>query len=495
MRALFVTNLLKTPFYSRWARRMTESGVEIFWISTGQRWTDTLLNEGWARSTILDLSLFGPRWIVPFTPTAEQQSRLERIERNAEIGLKNALIMDREIAFRGWNIEAYGQIAALEIERFVLDNDIQFSFGEDTWVPEIITSAVMHANSRYFHAPHTIRIPSERFAFFPGIFQKRIDAFGGQPSGDDRSKARTVLANLRERGERPYYFALNMNQNRLRPWWLNEASRAILRSSEARFDHTQPPLHTRIARRLISIRHGTRISRSDVFETPPAQNERPFVLFLLQKQPESSVDVIGAPYTNQYEIIRALTRLLPIGWEIWVKEHPNAIGDRSLSDYRGLKRLPGLRLIDPFADTHHLLSRAGLTVSISGTACLEAGLLGRPAITIAEMFFDKILVRNGFDPFRASHADFARALTEAQAMVSHPDERRSEDYLAWNVAQSFPGVISDPANLPATVAAENVQNVAAATVSFMRFKAASRSSENRTAGGENSRIGLTSQSG
>ena len=117
---------------------------------------------------------------------------------------------------------------------------------------------------------------------------------------------------------------------------------------------------------------------------------------------------------------------------------------------------------------HRLLSRAGLTVSISGTACLEAGLLGRPAVTIADMFFDKVLLRNGFNPFQANHADFAAVIDEATAMISRQDDGKIEDYLAWNVAQSFPGLISDPANMPSSTDQENVRNVADATMMLLQ---------------------------
>jgi hypothetical protein len=469
LRALFVTNQLKTPFYSAWARRMAASGVEIFWLSTGRRWTRYLLKEGWQQAAILDLSQFGQRWIRPFAPTADQRSRLENIDAGAEIGLKDALIMDRELDLQSrWNIEAYGQITALEIERFVLDNDIGFSFGEDTWAPEIITSAVMHANGRYFHAPHTIRVPSERFAFFPGVFQKRVDVLNDHPREEHRFIAREAIERLRGRGERPYYFALNMNPNRLRSWWLEEAIRAIARRSDAQFDHTMPPLHRRVYRRMASIRRACQASLSATFEPVPAIGDRPFALFLLQKQPESSVDVIGSPFTNQFEVIRALARLLPFGWEIWVKEHPNATGDRSVADYRELKRIPGLRLIDSFSDTHALLQRAALTASISGTACFEAALLGAPAITIAEMFFGKLLVRNGLDPFHTPRAEFMKVLDEAAAMRGNSDNSAIEDLLSWIVAQSFPGVISDPANLPSIMKAENVDSVADATLTLMR---------------------------
>jgi hypothetical protein len=469
VRVLFVTNQLKTEFYSPWARRMEASGAEIFWISVGERWTNYLLSEGWDRSRILDLSALGSRWTKPFKPTAEEKSRIDRIDRRAEIGLKDALILDRELGLiPKWDIEAYGQVTVLEIERFVLENDIRFAFGEDTWAPEIITSAVMHANDRYFYSPHTIRIPSERFAFFRGIFQKRIDVFREHPDDEHRAIARQALKNLRERGERPYYFVLNMNQNRLRKYWLDEAWHAIMRPSAAQFDHTLPSLRTRIARRLTSVIFGALAKLPGMFEPAPETADRPFALFLLQKQRESSVDVVGSPFTNQYEVIRALTRLLPFGWEMWVKEHPNAIGDRSLAYYRDLKRLPGVRLIDPFADTHRLLPRAGLTISISGTACLEAGLLGRPAITIAEMYFGKVLLRNGFNPFQAGHSDFARIVEEAAAMKAKQADGGVEEYLAWNVAQSFPGLISDPANIPSTTDPENVHNVADATMMFLQ---------------------------
>jgi len=116
VRALFVTNQRKTEFYSPWARKMEESGAKIFWISVGERWTDYLLRQGWDRSRILDLSQLSSRWTKAFVPTNEEKTRIERIDRRAEIGLKNALVMDRELGLIAeWNIEAYGQIAALEI--------------------------------------------------------------------------------------------------------------------------------------------------------------------------------------------------------------------------------------------------------------------------------------------------------------------------------------------------------------------------------------------
>jgi hypothetical protein len=473
VRALFVTNQRKTEFYSPWARGLEQSGVEVFWISVGARWTDYLVQEGWDRARILDLSDWGRDWTRPYQATIEEKARIDRIDALAEIGLKDALIMDRELSLNnGWDIEAYAQVVALRIEDFVLQHDIRFAFGEDTWAPEIITSAVMHANGRHFHAPHTIRVPSERIAFFRGVFQKSVEVVEQHPGDADRAIARQAIHDLRERGERPYYFALNARPNRLRKHWFAELYHAVAQPPRMRFDHTIPTARRRTARRLKSIAFGRLANALGAFEAPPASPGRPFALLLLHKQPESSVDVIGAPFTNQFEVIKALVRLLPFGWELWIKEHSNAIGDRSPAFYRNLRRLPGVRLIDYNADTLNIFARAGLVASISGTACLEAGLLGVPAITFAKMYFGDVLLRNGLDPFALDHREMAGILAEAEVARRQPRaEQAAEDYLTWTVAQSFPGLISDPVSLPSVTSSENVRNVADATMKLMRHLA------------------------
>jgi hypothetical protein len=73
------------------------------------------------------------RWTEPFRLTPDEKFRIERIDRLAEIELKDALIMDRELSLSsGRDVEAYGQASAPEIEHLELENDIRFAFGEDT---------------------------------------------------------------------------------------------------------------------------------------------------------------------------------------------------------------------------------------------------------------------------------------------------------------------------------------------------------------------------
>ena len=195
----------------------------------------------------------------------------------------------------------------------------------------------------------------------------------------------------------------------------------------------------------------------------------PFVVALLHRQPEASVDVLGAPFDNQVETLRALARLLPFGWELLVKEHSHAVGDRAAGFYHALRCLPGVRLIDPNADSLALMRHARLVASASGTGCLEAALLGVPAVTFGRLAWSPILLRSGFDPFGLTHHDMAQLLQEAERTRADPGlDDQLEGFLAWLIAQSFEGVVGDPANDPRCLDADNVEQVASAMLALER---------------------------
>ena len=112
---------------------------------------------------------------------------------------------------------------------------------------------------------------------------------------------------------------------------------------------------------------------------------------------------------------------------------------------------------------------AGLVASVSGTACMEAGVLGVPAVTFGKLFFAPILLRSGFDPFSTSHREMAALIGEAERMRADPDrDRRIEDFLSALIANSFEGMINDPVSDPACMDADNIRRVAEATFTLMR---------------------------
>ncbi len=137
-----------------------------------------------------------------------------------------------------------------------------------------------------------------------------------------------------------------------------------------------------------SIRRLVRISRSrrataqiSALSEPP---DRRYVLFGLHMQPESSIDVWAPFFSNQMWVVELLARCVPPTHSLLVKIHKSDVSNYSGHQLRALQALPGVELVEPFADARALIEKADLVIAIQGTMALEAGLLGKPAIVLGE---------------------------------------------------------------------------------------------------------------
>jgi hypothetical protein len=181
-------------------------------------------------------------------------------------------------------------------------------------------------------------------------------------------------------------------------------------------------------------------------------------------QPEASLDIKGAPYTNQIETVRALSRTLPVRYTLLVKEHGIALTRRDRTFYRSLDSIPGVCLVHPSADSFELNRRAALTVTITGTAAYEAALMGRAAATVAPIFFDRIVDFPRFDPFRDR---LDEVLARSTRRCSEAD---LEDFLADVLASSFPGIVGDALWQPDTVDAEMLDLVSRGFLQLLELR-------------------------
>lgn len=116
-------------------------------------------------------------------------------------------------------------------------------------------------------------------------------------------------------------------------------------------------------------------------------NDESFVYFPLHQEPERSL-LLSAPFNNnQIEIIKQIVKSLPIGYKLYVKEHPTqgkARGWRPISVYKQIMEIPNVKLIHPSVDTHEILRKCSLVISISGTTCFEAPFYQKPSIVFAD---------------------------------------------------------------------------------------------------------------
>jgi hypothetical protein len=109
---------------------------------------------------------------------------------------------------------------------------------------------------------------------------------------------------------------------------------------------------------------------------------RKFIFYPLQYTPESSINTPAPYFLDQFRAIDAIRFAMPSDCVLVVKEHPACILIRESGFVRRLQRTGGVVVAHYALSSVELVKRAGLTISVTGTATLEAMVLGRRAITL-----------------------------------------------------------------------------------------------------------------
>jgi len=112
--------------------------------------------------------------------------------------------------------------------------------------------------------------------------------------------------------------------------------------------------------------------------------DQPFAYFPLHVDPEESTMVYSPYQTNQLAVIEYLSKSLPLGMDLVVKEHPGMIGRRPVGFYKALSKIPKVILVSPLQSPFDLIRRAAVTCVITGTAGWEALMLQRPVLVLGE---------------------------------------------------------------------------------------------------------------
>jgi len=112
----------------------------------------------------------------------------------------------------------------------------------------------------------------------------------------------------------------------------------------------------------------------------------PFLYFPLHLDEESTL-LIGAPlFTNQTEVIRHIVKSMPVGYRLYVKEHPamKLRGWREASHYKEIMDIPNVQLLHPSVKPEEIMNNCSLVLSITSTASLEAAFYNKPSIIFAD---------------------------------------------------------------------------------------------------------------
>lgn len=118
---------------------------------------------------------------------------------------------------------------------------------------------------------------------------------------------------------------------------------------------------------------------------------RKFVYFPLHKEPETNMLSASPDFFNQLSAITSIARDLPAGVPLVLKEHVPAFALRGPYFYRDLRDLKNVKIIDSLESSIEIIKEATATVTISGSAGLEASVIGRPSIQFGRFMINRFL--------------------------------------------------------------------------------------------------------
>lgn len=361
MKLLFVENRYATWVYESVAHELARAGHEIHWLVQNPMFTPT-----WGRVHKM-----------PFPPTSARRPVSD------DDGYAWLRRTDRGVLHFGASGDHYAHYdqligATLDSER----PDV--IFGEPTEFHELLT--ISHARRRRipFLSPNVTRYPADRLAF---TAYDTMDPVGGDGSVLSDAEADAMLAGIRDRQVVPSYMrpvapparslVLVRLKDKLRitAGWL--AGERFITPSPAR------KLALNAVQRRERERWEARAARLPTRFAELLHRQQPWVLYALQMQPESNIDVWGRPWNDQTEIVRRTARALAItGATLVVKPNPKSKYEMTTALNDVIDSEPnviGLAHPTPMRD---VFPAAPLLLSVTGTVLLEAIIAGKPVATL-----------------------------------------------------------------------------------------------------------------
>lgn len=168
---------------------------------------------------------------------------------------------------------------------------------------------------------------------------------------------------------------------------------------------------------------------------------------------------------NITSLIKLVSASLPLGYELYVKEHPVILGDLSLKQLDAIKALHNVRLLHPAEPSQVICKNSSAVLTTEGSIGWEGFLLKRP-----------VIILSGY-PFYA-HNDIIHHVTDPKELedvifncLSNENDIYEEKIETWYnyidklLITSFEGVIETYEYPHVTEIGErNIQNVAQAII-------------------------------
>lgn len=178
----------------------------------------------------------------------------------------------------------------------------------------------------------------------------------------------------------PYYMRHNMSILKLK--MLGKNIKAVIKRANVT---TSPGLIiNQIARQ---INHGGNRYLKLVKTKSVSYLPNKFVYLPLHLQPEASTNPLGYLYNRLPVLIVEVLNLIPKDYKIVIKENPKQTSHSRILRYSDLFDNSRIHIINSSFSTYELISKSSLVISITGTAILEASIMGKNAVLLGNNIY------------------------------------------------------------------------------------------------------------
>ena len=442
----FIANFYKTPTFKAIADNLAAYDVKTCWIVPNKIQYDELVKEyGEGMVLLIDRTYVN----IPNEPVGDFKLNeivfgdLRVWRHSMEEGLKYLTNIQRPVY------------------DFIKKNNIHLVFGEDTWGQELLIHRMCNQLADLnccYYSQTVARIPNGKFFFF--YDEKQANLVPVKNLG--KHIVRTIKV------EKPVYLAINDRLLKNAMSIRGNISRAKRFFSNENIHPTDPNVETK---RRIRFRVATReVINQQTYrflhrESSDIIEGKKFVLFGFHKQPESSIDVCGRYFEDQYMNVLNIWRQLPPDWYLVIKEHSNAIGDRSYKFLNSLRKYPRIILMDEHANAQELMKKCQLVVTNTGTMALEAALQGIPAISLSRVMFNCLnYCRHCTWQDLEKFDSLEQLVNDIKSMPQNND-----DYAKLVEEYAFEGILTDVVTMPDVLNEENITNLVNSFLALVDF--------------------------
>jgi len=109
----------------------------------------------------------------------------------------------------------------------------------------------------------------------------------------------------------------------------------------------------------------------------------PYLFMGFHLNQESTMGLRSLPYVNQVALVEIISRVLPFGYTLYVREHPHWPERFPYSYMKQCTKYPNVRVISPNISIHDILKDAGGVIVYNSNTGIEALLYEKPVLSFS----------------------------------------------------------------------------------------------------------------